>query len=733
MGIVLNKKKLWVSEAVSEEKVCRISGKAGISRLLARVLLARGLEEEEGIKRFLSPSFECLHDPYLLNGMEQAVDRIVRAIDKKESIVIFGDYDVDGVTSTSVLYDYLCFLGARADYYIPGRLEEGYGLSFGALDAIMGRGASLLITVDCGVTSHDEIAHAVRNGMDVIVTDHHECTDTLPPACSVINPCRRDSTYPFKELAGVGVVFKLVEALCTKTGTGGKHLDYLDLVTLGTIADVVPLLDENRIIAKHGLPAIEKTGNLGLKTLVEGSGLGDKPVNSFAVSFVLAPRINAAGRLGDARRAVRLFTTRDGAEAGGIVAELNEENRRRQETETEILESAIKILESEIKPGEDRVIVLSGKGWHHGVIGIVASRITERYYRPCILFSEEEGMGKGSGRSIEGFNLFEALSRCSGLLERYGGHELAAGMSIRLENLEAFRRAINAYAKSVMTEEVLVPRLRIDAFIDRQDLTLDNVGQLDLLAPFGSGNPGPVFAYNKLKISELKTVGENKHLKLKLDCGGEKVEAIGFNMGGLADRYLCSDILDAAFNLEVNRWNSMERVQLNLRDIRLCEEINKKYDYFEALDKYIVFEGLNDYNKVNGFLELVEARGREYYGASGLVADGSLLDRLLEELIPERPELVAVFKFIRAGSEGSLVINDLFAFARRLSESCGISLNYFKLKRSIEIFEELKLFKKEPLGESGLIVSIAGNSGTKTSLEASPLYIRLQSLKGCKK
>lgn len=721
--------KIWVSEEVSQEKADRIASIAGISPMLAKVLISRGIEEAENVRRFLNPEIGHLYDPFLLNDMHAAVDKILSSIDHGKKIMIFGDYDVDGVTSTSMLYHFISSIGGDAGYYIPDRLEEGYGVSKTAIEKIAAQGAKLIITVDCGITAFEEAKLARELGMEIIITDHHECLDELPDSYAVINPCRKDSTYPFKELAGAGVAFKLIEAISMRLGRAGQSLDYLDLTALGTVADVVPLLDENRIIAKYGIEAIEKTANLGLKELIRYSGLGEKPINTYSISFVLAPRINAAGRIGDARRAVRLFNTKDEQEAINIVAELNEDNKLRQDIEMSILESALSAIEKDVDLDKDNVIIAAGEGWHHGIIGIVASKITEKYYRPCILFSVEHGIGKGSGRSIEGFNLFEALSRCSDNIEQFGGHELAAGLSIKMENFESFKKQINDYARENIKKEDLIPKVRIDAFISECDITLDNASQIDMLAPFGAGNPGPVFACRRFKVSEMRTVGENKHLKLKLKRGRVAVDAIGFNMGLLSGRYYCDGLIDAAFSLEINSWNSSKKVQLNLKDIKLNEDISNKQQYYLTIDKNIVFDRVSGYNNVDSLLRTVWEAGCAYYGLNADNKDNELLGKLLDELIPQRADFVAVYQYIKANIKERKAVDDAFAFSKAISDSYKICMNYFKLKRCLEVLAELKLLAFEDYGEKGIEIFFSESPKTKTNLEKSKLYLDLQAIR----
>jgi single-stranded-DNA-specific exonuclease len=744
--------KVWAYKDIDEKEADRLAEGAGISRLLAKVFVSRGITADgmvsgagtadktavsdsagaanvptagddkgtvsegltgiEYVRNFLNPDISRLHDPFLMDGMERAVWRILQAVAGQEDILIYGDYDVDGVTATSILYNFLRSRGARVRYFIPDRMEDGYGLTMSSAEKVRQLGPSLVVTVDCGITSAEEVRFLTGSGIDVIVTDHHECKDVLPEALAVMNPHKPGCGYPFKELCGAGVVFKLVQAICMReAGAAGSkdYLKYIDLAALATIADIVPLKDENRIIASFGLKAMQSTQNPGMAALVKAAGFGGKEITSYAAAFGLAPRVNAAGRLGSAERSVRLFTSDDRVLAEALAKELDEENRQRQETENKILEAAISYIEENLDPAREKVLVVCGEGWHHGVVGIVSSKITERYNRPSLIIAiDEEGNGKGSGRSIKCFNLFKALTSCEDLLDRFGGHEMAAGISIHSSRIEELRRRINEYADSVLTDADMLPCLRVDAFVGRGEITLESVREIGRMAPFGEANHNPNFGYMALKITDIKTMSGGKHLKLKLTDASFCAEAVGFGIGSIADQYKVGDVVDLVFNPDINVWNGSEKVQLYIKDIKPC--------VFTNLDKNIVFTKPNDYNNI--IVQIVNTfKGQYRLGPS--------------VLIPERQELEAVYRYVRSGSKaagGAFSICDLYEASAQLAEKYRVDMNIFKLKRALEIFEELRLLDIADAGIGGITVRAAENA-EKVELESSKLYTGLQSAK----
>ena len=540
----------------------------GIPRELARILIHRGIDSEEKLSHFLYDDLSCLSDPFLMKGMKEAVDRILKALERHEKIVVYGDYDVDGITSTSILYRCLISFGADAGYYIPQRDKEGYGLNKNALLKLSGEGYTLLITVDCGISSAALIGEAPE-GLDIIVTDHHTPPEVLPSCVAVLNPHQKDCPYPYKELAGCGVAYTLCRGLCLKK-LGRDYDDTVELAALGTIADVVSLTGENRIIVKEGMKRFIGTKIKGLAALLKVSGIVHEDTKEIKradqVSFGLAPRLNAAGRIAHASEGVRLMTTESKEEAEALAGRLCEINLTRQQIEREIFEQARNRI-AELHIEKDMALVVDGKDWHPGVIGIVASRILESFHRPVFVITVRDGIGKGSCRSISAFNIYEALSAQSDLLLQFGGHKMAAGFSIKEENIPEFRRRMNAYAGQVLTEEDCIPVLDVEEQLSMEDISLDFIHSLDLLEPCGADNPKPLFAMKHAFVETARHMGaDGRHFKCQLSGSSGLVDAIFWGVG---DENPCQagDVVDLVFEPEVHEWYG-EHVQLIGRDIR---------------------------------------------------------------------------------------------------------------------------------------------------------------------
>lgn len=545
----------------------------GVSPLTIRILQNRGITDPDQARAFLAPALSDLPDPFLLKGAKAAALRILQAIRRREKITLFGDYDVDGTTAVALLLLFLQEAGALVDFYLPHRLKEGYGLNRKAVEKIRAQGTKLLITADCGVSNLEEIRWAQENGLEVIVTDHHEIPKVLPPALAILNPKQNDCAYPFKGLAGVGVAFNLVIALRSlfraegiwENGKAPNLKDYLDLVALGTLSDVVPLTGVNRIIAKHGLIQLTRSSRAGILALKEIAGLGNAAVDTTAVNFRFAPRINAAGRLDDAAAVVRMLTAGDLREAREIALHLNELNLRRQKIEEKILIEAREMIGGPEGGQSRKTFVLASADWHPGVIGIVASRLTEEFHRPAILIALTGKMGKGSGRSIPSFSLYQALKSCESWVERFGGHDQAVGLAISAEAIPDFSRAFEEFANAALPPELLVPSLTLDTVLRLEQMNESFLSELDSLAPFGMGNPEPVIGCNDLTVVDSKLVGKN-HLRLRVQEGQTVREAIGFRMASLHP--LSRQRVKLALCPQVNLFQGRRTLQLKILDLQ---------------------------------------------------------------------------------------------------------------------------------------------------------------------
>ena len=556
--------KKWQIYQVNEKEIEELQEKYKINKLLAIILSNRGIVKEEQIEKFLKPKRNDFYDPYGMPDMKITVERIIKAIENNEKTIIYGDYDVDGITSVTVLKSFLEERGLEVGVYIPNRLDEGYGLNKNAVEKISQEGYTLMITVDCGISAIEEVKYASELGIETLITDHHEPGEELPEALAVVDAKRKDNTYQCRNLAGVGVVFKLIQAISIRLGLEEKeYLKYLDIVCIGTISDIVPLTDENRVIVKLGLKLVQQTRNLGLRSILQSTGYNK--IDSIAISFGVAPRINACGRMGHQEEALNLFLSKDAKEVNELTQKLNEYNKGRQEIEKNIFADAVcQIEENNLQ--EKSTITLMGKNWHHGVIGIVASKITEMYFKPSILLCEEGDIGKGSGRSIPGFDLYEALTKCQKSIDRFGGHAMAVGITVDKEKFEEFRKKFEEIAKENHIEEI-VPILKIDSIISLDEINKDMVESLKELEPFGEENKNPLFLFKNLKIDSIRALTEGKHLKLTVKENKNIVNAIGFNIGELANEYKIGDRVDIVGNLEINTFNGVDNIQINIKDI----------------------------------------------------------------------------------------------------------------------------------------------------------------------
>ena len=542
--------------------------------IIARVMANRGLKSLTNSKTFFNPMLENLHDPFLMNNMDKAANVLQQNIINKKKVFIFGDYDVDGTTGSSALYLFLRSINCDAQIYIPNRISEGYGLSEKGIDNAINWGANLIISCDCGINATKEVAYAKEKGLDIIVTDHHTPDQRLPLADAIINPNQVDCEYPFKGLCGGGVIFKLMQALSKLLDLNDEVVyDYLDLITLGTSSDVVPLSDENRIIVKEGLNKLSETQKPGLRALLEVSGLAENQLSVNGIIFRLAPIINAAGRLGDPNRVVKLFTTESYSEAQKLAHELDRDNRKRQKMQQSILEESIRKVNSEIDLSKEKSIVLWDKNWHEGIVGIVAAKIKEIYNRPSIIISLKEGIGKGSARSVIGFDLFENLSKCKELLISFGGHPMAAGLSLNENKLLVFKEKFSKLAFEKLEHKDLINSLDIEGELD---LNLINTSDsrfmnfLDKLGPFGPENESPIFiTRNVYPLENPKLVGKKgEHIKFSIRKNNNTINAIGFNKGKDGEKMSNGQSIDIAYVVEKNEWKGKTSVQLNIKDIK---------------------------------------------------------------------------------------------------------------------------------------------------------------------
>ena len=718
------KEKNWLLKSSDSPEynsaAAEIATELGINPVVAKLLYNRGYTTPASAKAFVYMESEMLLDPFKMMDVDKAIDSINAAIKRGEKITVYGDYDVDGVTSVCTLYLYLKSQGANVDYYIPNRAGEGYGVSQQAIDAIRENGSTLIITVDTGTTAIEEVEYAKSIGVSFIITDHHECRSDLPDALAVINPHRPDCPYPFKELAGVGVVFKLIcayeEKIVGRTRVeAAKRIfsQFADLVAIGTIADVMPIKEENRIIVRYGLSMIENTNRLGLAALIEAASAKNDAqrsnqrkkkakITSGYIGYTIAPRINAAGRIKEASLAVELFLSNDPRRAKEIAEELCRTNKERQAEENKIMQEAYeKIEQYDIE--NNPVIVLDADTWHHGVIGIVASRITEKYTRPAILVSFEgneseiptaDDVGKGSGRSIKGMNLVDALCHCQDHLIKFGGHELAAGLSVTRGELDNFRRLVNEYALANLTEKDMIQTVEADCELNFTDVNVGLAKGIQLLEPYGVSNPIPVFVLRGVTVNDINGISEGKHTRLSLGNGRYTISAMYFSNSPESLGVYVGDKVDVMFNLDVNEWGGRESAQMIIRDL--------KPSYTEKAKQRTEAE-----------------RFEEIRGGAPFTAD--------EDIIPTREDFAAVYRLIQNSVRSGVDMLKHRDILSRL-KSCGepVSINYAKLKVIIMVFKELNIIAIDDISDEFYKFKLH-YSTTKVKLEKSTLLRRLRS------
>lgn len=659
----------------------------GYPYLVSAVLASRGIRTAEAADSVLGHEPALTHSPFLMRDMDKAVERINRALQEKEKIAVFGDYDVDGITSTVLLTDYLRSRGAEVVMRIPRRVEDGYGLGCDAIRELADQGVTLMITVDCGITGVDETAFAKTLGVDLVITDHHECKDALPDACAVVDPHRSDCAYPFKHLAGVGVALKLVLALGGEGHEGAIFARYCTLAAIGTVADVMRMEDENRTIVQCGLAAIDRSDFLGLHALLREAGLAGKPITSTQIGFMLAPRINAAGRMGKAEIATELLITDDPVKAEQLARDLCDLNRERQNVEQEIFARALEQIET-LPKDERSALVLSSAEWHQGVVGIVASRLCEKFSCPSFMIHLSGSVGKGSCRSYGGLNLFAALEACGDLLLGFGGHELAAGFTIEEANIPAFRKRINQYVRAHMETAAPISSLEVDVDITRAScITLDEVEALTALEPFGAGNERPVFCLRGAMLETLQGVGQNKHAKMRLQKSNVGFDGIFFSVSPEDCGLTAPCRVDVAFNLQVNEFRDRRTVQLQIVDLRPSPEPNP--------------------------------RERELLALCRSVADGETpCAKDAARLIPSREQFVRAWRALEQIASPQFCGQEL-PLLRSLSAQIGGAESFLRAAMCLLIFEERGILRIVRT-DDGAILSLCAD--VKVSLEDSPYY-----------
>ncbi len=663
---------------------------AGLSPLLAGLLSARGVTSPEDARRLLSPSGEPIPDPMLLRDMDKAVRRIRLALERGEQIAVYGDYDVDGITSTCLLTQFFTARGGRAIPYIPSRLEEGYGLNPEAVAHLARQGVALIITVDCGITAVEETALANSLGIDVVITDHHACKEVLPPAAAVVDPHRPDCPYPFKGLAGVGVALMLALAVAGPQEAPGIFDEVCDLAAVGTVADVMPMTGANRAIVSLGLQKLDPPRRLGFASLIRCAGLEDKPVTSVSVGYTLAPRINASGRMGQAEVAVELFLTKDPARADELAARLCELNRTRQTIEGEIFQQCVQSLDEHPQQG---AIVLAGSQWHQGVVGIVASRLAEKYACPCFMICLDGGMGKGSCRSWGDVNLFELLSSCSDLLENFGGHALAAGFTVREDKIPALALTLRGLVAERCHGKELPSVLDIDLAVAPQHLTVEAVESLELLEPCGTGNPRPVFLLQGAQVHTMTQVGRGRHLKLRLESRGVSLDAIYFSSQGAELGLFPGCRADVVFYPQINDFRGTRSVQLQVVDLRL------------APSRAQLEQAIYDKYRQGELLTCEEARF----------------------LLPERRDFVGLYRWLERQSTGCTVVEDTPArIARAVSRATRQREVPARTMLCLEVLEERGLIELNR--RTDRVQIILRQVEHKVDLEASDIIRRLRAI-----
>lgn len=673
-------RKKWIVRSGNKEDATMFAEKLGVSPYAALIASTRGINTIDGAREFFGLNERKSVDPMDFPDMYAAVKRIQKALDEFERIAVYGDYDADGVTSTALLYSYLEMQGADVVYYVPNRHTEGYGLSYEAIDKLSMMGVKLIITVDNGISAVDEAKYIRELEMELIVTDHHLPSEALPQAVAVVDPHRTDCNLKFKDYAGVGVAYKLICAL--EGEENGITDSFVDLVTVGTVADVMPLIKENRELVRRGVNMLADSDRIGIQALIEATGLGSRKMTSTSVAFGICPRINAAGRMGSADRAIRLLLSDDYDEAMLLAQEINDENVTRQQTEQDILIQAVEQISENPEWQYQNVLVVAGEGWHDGVVGIVASRLVEKYGKPTLVITIDGDDAKGSGRSIEGFNLYDAISHCSGCLTHFGGHTLAAGIGLKATDIDAFRIAINDYSDTI---EMPFPVQNIDFKLNPACVNTEMLETVEQLEPFGAGNPQPIFGLYNMTVTDIQSIGNGKHLRVVLERNGVSLQTVKFRTVQAEFPFVRGDVVDAAVGLEPNEYLGQIRVSILLKNIKLHDMVED--DLFSSMrDFSLLMRGRSD-----GF-------------------DPSLL-------IPQRETTAAVYRFIRSVGRWNY---DTETLCHRLDLWAE---DYGQVAVAIESMLEMGVLRRDE--NSGLSVP---KTSEKVNLQDAPVLRRLREL-----
>ncbi len=675
-------RKKWLTAHIDKDLAAQVAESHSLDPFVSLILASRGITDYEDVEEFFEPDF-CFCDPYLITDMDKAVERIEKAIETGERICVFGDYDADGVTSTTLMYSYLSSRGADVMYYIPDRVSEGYGMNCSAIEKLSNQGVKLIVTVDNGISAIEEIDYAKTLGIDCVVTDHHKVGDTLPNAVAIVDPHREDCNLHFKDWAGVGVAFKVVCAL--EKGDYSEILnDYADIIAIGTVADVVDLKDENRAIVKYGVTKINTNPCNGVNALRQIAGVSEKPLNAVGVTYSLAPRINAAGRIESAETALKLLLCDDLKVALDIAEQVDICNRKRHDFENEIMEAAVTHIESNEMLKHSKVIVVCGEGWHHGVIGIVAARITEKYGKPTIVITFDGDEGTGSARSIDGFSVYDAIKSCENTLTHFGGHTMAAGLGLKRENVEKFFISINEYAKTI---DDAVPTLMLDCKLNPAYINASLVESLETLEPFGAGNPQPLFGIFGVRLSSIQPVGEGKHLRLGFTKANTQFTAMKFGATLNDFPFREGDIVDLAVRIEKNEFRGEIKASVQIRDIR-----------FSGVDEENLFKSVGLYEKYKRHEKLNQQEAKF--------------------LTPTREFLLGVFNFLKSYNVWSFDIETMLVRAKCPTQK------YCTMQVSVDVLVELGLIRKE---NETLIFD--GN-GKKADLSSSKILKELNEMQG---